>query len=90
VVWNVVSELVTEFKVDLIVLGTHGGLRHLVLGSVAEQILRRVPRIDCRPRSARRAGPRETQHDRVCDELFPGLTTGSALRASPSSLVLAD
>jgi len=44
VVWNVVSELVTDFKVDLIVLGTHGysGLKHLVLGSVAEQIFRRA------------------------------------------------
>ena len=34
-----------EEKVDLIVMGTHGrtGVRHLLLGSVAEAVSRRAP-----------------------------------------------
>ncbi len=41
-VWDVVSKMITDRNIDLIVLGTHGrgGLKHLVLGSVAEQIFR--------------------------------------------------
>lgn len=41
-VWDVVSKLIADRSIDLIVLGTHGrgGLKHLVLGSVAEQIFR--------------------------------------------------
>jgi nucleotide-binding universal stress UspA family protein len=43
-VCEVVCRLAAEAKVDAIVLGTHGrgGLKHLVLGSVAEQIFRRA------------------------------------------------
>lgn len=44
-VWDVVSKLIADRHIDLIVLGTHGrgGLKHLVLGSVAEQIFRHAP-----------------------------------------------
>jgi nucleotide-binding universal stress UspA family protein len=42
-VWDAVSKLVDDLQIDLIVLGTHGrhGLKHLMLGSAAEQIFRR-------------------------------------------------
>lgn len=41
-VWDVVARLTRELHVDLIVLGTHGrrGLKHFVMGSVAERIFR--------------------------------------------------
>jgi nucleotide-binding universal stress UspA family protein len=41
-VWEVLSTIVEEKKIDLIVLGTHGrrGLKKLVLGSTAEQVFR--------------------------------------------------
>jgi nucleotide-binding universal stress UspA family protein len=44
-VWDVVSHLVEEKGIDLIVMGTHGrrGVDKVLLGSVAEDILRRVP-----------------------------------------------
>jgi len=43
--WGVISALLEENKIDLIVMGTHGrkGLGRMVLGSVAEKILRRSP-----------------------------------------------
>lgn len=39
---NVICRLVPERYIDLIILGTHGrrGLPHLIIGSVAEQVLR--------------------------------------------------
>lgn len=44
-VWNNLAPIIEENQVDLIVLGTHGrtGLGKLLLGSVAEDILRHAP-----------------------------------------------
>jgi nucleotide-binding universal stress UspA family protein len=44
-IWEVVSHLIKEKGIDLIVLGTRGrtGLAKVLLGSVAEQILRQAP-----------------------------------------------
>lgn len=44
-VWKNLSEIVKENQIDLIVVGTHGraGLGKLLLGSVAEDILRHAP-----------------------------------------------
>jgi universal stress protein A len=43
--WQEVVDLAKESKTDLIVLATHGytGLKHVLLGSVAEKILRHAP-----------------------------------------------
>ena len=43
--WQEVIEVAQESKTDLIVLATHGytGLKHVLLGSVAEKILRHAP-----------------------------------------------
>lgn len=45
VVWENLSEIVASNKIDLIIVGTHGrgGLGKLLLGSVAEDILRHAP-----------------------------------------------
>jgi len=44
-VWPVLAQMVSEYGVDLIVVGTHGrtGVRKLILGSVAEGIFRQSP-----------------------------------------------
>jgi nucleotide-binding universal stress UspA family protein len=44
-VWKNLSEIINENEIDLIVVGTHGrtGLGKLLLGSVAEDILRHAP-----------------------------------------------
>ncbi len=43
-VWPALNDVISREKVDLVVLGTHGrsGAERLVLGSVAEEILRRA------------------------------------------------
>jgi len=43
-VWKVLSALIHQQNIELVVLGTHGrgGLKKLVLGSVAEEVVRRV------------------------------------------------
>ena len=45
VVWKNLAEIIEQNKIDLIVVGTHGrtGLGKLLLGSVAEDILRHAP-----------------------------------------------
>jgi nucleotide-binding universal stress UspA family protein len=44
-VWNSAAELIKTHEIDLLVVGTHGrtGLRRLLMGSVAEEILRQAP-----------------------------------------------
>lgn len=44
-VWDVISEIVKEKEIDLIIVGTRGrtGLERMLLGSVAEEILRQAP-----------------------------------------------
>ena len=43
--WQEVIEIAQELKTDLIILATHGytGLKHALLGSVAEKIVRHAP-----------------------------------------------
>ncbi|MGA3213196.1 MAG: universal stress protein [Terriglobales bacterium] len=44
-VWDVLSSVIYGQEIDLLVLGTHGrgGLKKLILGSVAEEVLRAAP-----------------------------------------------
>lgn len=43
-VWDVLSDLIERDEIDLLVLGTHGrgGLKKVILGSVAEELFRRA------------------------------------------------
>ncbi|MGA7381688.1 MAG: universal stress protein [Terriglobales bacterium] len=43
-VWSALSDVIRQRNIDLVVLGTHGrgGIKKLVLGSVAEEVVRRV------------------------------------------------
>jgi nucleotide-binding universal stress UspA family protein len=43
-IWNVLSAVIRQDNIELVVLGTHGrgGLKKLVLGSVAEEVVRRA------------------------------------------------
>ena len=44
-VWEAVQQAIRDFKIDMVVLGTHGrtGAEKFLLGSVAEEIFRRAP-----------------------------------------------
>ena len=44
-IWDVLKGVIAERKIDLLVVGTHGrpGLAVLILGSIAEEILRKSP-----------------------------------------------
>jgi universal stress protein A len=43
--WQEIVEIAKECKVDLVIVATHGytGLRHVLLGSVAEKVVRHAP-----------------------------------------------
>jgi nucleotide-binding universal stress UspA family protein len=66
--------VVAEVGVDAIVVGTHGrtGLSHLLLGSVAEKIIRRatIPVITIRSHTAAEAQP--TREERVAEDELAG------------------
>jgi nucleotide-binding universal stress UspA family protein len=61
-----IVEVAKEVKAGLIVLGTHGrgGLRHLLMGSVAEEVLRRAP---CPEVTIRNSVP--VPCDKMCEAL---------------------
>jgi len=44
-VWESISAAIEKFKIDLVVMATHGreGLGRFILGSIAEEVFRRVP-----------------------------------------------
>ena len=44
-IWDVLSEMIRQREIDLIILGTQGrgGFKKLILGSVAEEIIREAP-----------------------------------------------
>ena len=85
-VWSVVESKLKELRSDLIVMGTHGrtGLRKLLMGSVAEEILRRstVPVMTIGPGVVR--GPKgDGTFHRVL--LATNFTAGSAEAAAYAS-----
>jgi universal stress protein A len=45
IAWQEITEVARERDIDLIIIGTHGytGLKHLVLGSTAEKVVRHAP-----------------------------------------------
>jgi len=67
-VCNILLRLIQEQQIDLLVLGTHGrtGLGKLVMGSVAEEILRQAtcPVLTIGPRVPSTVKVREARHDR--------------------------
>jgi nucleotide-binding universal stress UspA family protein len=44
-VWNEIAEVIQEYKIDLVVTGTHGrrGMSKTLMGSVAEKVFRQAP-----------------------------------------------
>lgn len=69
-VWSFLEGVIRENRIDLIVVGTHGrtGLGRLLLGSVAESILRRAP---C---PVLTIGPHVSGHDKL-----PAVTAGESV-----------
>jgi len=100
-VWKNLAALIEENSIDLIVLGTHGrtGLGHLLLGSVAEDILRHAPCpvLTVGPKVSGRAKlPPITGHDLAPVDLelrqivFATNFAANAARAAQEAVALAE
>jgi nucleotide-binding universal stress UspA family protein len=88
--WDVISSMIDKYKVDLIVLGTHGrtGLSRLAMGSVAEEIYRRAPcPVLCVGPKAPHESQRSPQFQRI---LFPTDFSQASQAALPYALTLAE
>ncbi len=85
--WPALSDIITEHKVDLIVLSTHGrhGLGKLLLGSVAEEVFRLAscPILTVGPKAA---SPRAE----IARILFATDFSSGSLHALPYALSLAE
>lgn len=89
-IWQTLERAVTDYAIDLIVLGTHGrtGTQKLLLGSVAEEIFRRsrVPVLTIGP-SERHGAHKAARFRRV---LFPTDFTPESLAAAPYAISVAQ
>jgi len=89
-VWSSLEHVAKEYKIDLIVLGTHGrtGAQRLLLGSVAEEIFRRsrVPVMTIGP-WARKGLHQDARFRRV---LFPTDFSAASLAAAPYAMSMAQ
>jgi nucleotide-binding universal stress UspA family protein len=86
-VWDTIEAIIAEHKIDLIVLGTRGrrGLKKLILGSVAEEIVRLATR------PVLTAGPqcKQPAEDGFRRILYPTDFSEQALKARDFALALA-
>jgi nucleotide-binding universal stress UspA family protein len=86
-VWDVLASVIRQENVDLVVLGTRGrgGLTKLALGSVAEDVLQRIPCpvLTVGP-NVPQAGPETTEFKRILFATDFGTTTEKALHYAMS------
>jgi nucleotide-binding universal stress UspA family protein len=89
-IWNELSSVIREKKVDLIVLGTHGraGVSKLLIGSVAERIFRQsaCPVLTVGPNVSGEPGSSADIHTILCPIDF----TAESLAAIPFAVSLAQ
>jgi len=88
--WDVLSAMIDKYRVDLIVLGSHGrtGLSRLAMGSVAEEIYRRA---SCPVLCVGPKVPHETkQSPEFRRILFPTDFSEASKAALPYALTLAE
>ncbi len=89
-IWNELSEIAKEKKIDLIVVGTHGraGVSKLLIGSVAEKIFRQssCPVLTVGPNVSAEPGSVADIHTILCPVDF----TDASLAALPYAISLAQ
>ena len=88
--WDVLSSMIDKYKVDLIVLGTHGrtGVSRLAMGSVAEEIYRHATcPVLCVGPKVPHEGKRSPDFKRI---LFPTDFSAASLAALPYALTMAE
>lgn len=89
-VWGVLSELIERDEIDLLVLSTHGrgGLKKIILGSVAEELFRLAP---CPVLTVGPAVPAEPQGTKEFRQILFATDFGPAsLHALPYAISLAN
>ena len=88
--WNTIPDLISQYEIDMVVLGTHGreGVKKLVMGSAAEQIFRRAdcPVLTVGP-SVRRT---EAEFENWKHILFATDFSEGSLHALPYALSIAE